>query len=170
MECSDVLPVNDENLCIDCYVKLLSWQGKTCVKCKKTFKSNNQIEWLCNRCRPNCKGCNVKFSPVDKLDYLCGTCHFKASRGEGACSGCGNYSTSLDYLAHCERCRTKDIADVPELCVVCKKRMTFHGICDTCVETKIPCPECERPMDAKYYLCNVCMDNRSKIQHDASKS
>ena len=134
-----------------------------CGLCNDKYVPGNALQYLCNNCKPKCRGCKKQFDPVLKTEYLCTSCLSKAN-SMGTCAKCGDLS-QLDEDATCSDCVSRSIPREFSTCVECLKvEMAKGDICLLCQSKEITCPSCmQEKINAKEYKCNTCRKKQEKL-------
>lgn len=149
-----------DGICKDCFDKNTPFQTN-CTACGNRYEPTHESQFLCESCKPKCRGCEKKFNPVDdKTDSLCESC-YKISNTIGNCSKCGDLS-QLDESAHCDGCSTRRSHSSKEFCIECDvNKPTMGQICTNCLGKTKMCPRClENSIESRFYICKGCREQQ----------
>lgn len=170
-QCGKERHLNAEGLCKDCYRELHGQHLFFCLDCSIEFRPGSPSEVLCDTCKPHCLGCGAAYNPERRTDTLCSSCAFKAARGTGDCSRCGDHNNELDHHAHCPKCSDElyDMIDTSmDKTIWCRrcsrnKVMPHSPICKSCLNKEYVCPTCLKvDISPEEYMCVTC----KKENHD----
>ena len=164
IKCDNYRVVDEEGWCQDCRESDYH-NVENCLECGAYFPPLEAGQLLCRDCTPKCSTCSKSFNPSTRTETLCASCNFKARRGTGECSSCGDESNELDSNARCIACSAREFMEQghqDHWCSVCKDtRVGFPNVpCKSCSEKKVKCKDCYARIPATDYLCAKCYGRR----------
>lgn len=143
--------------------------NRYCAECEEAFAAQEPLQFICDDCKPYCKGCTRQFNPSSRTAILCVECEIKIAQEICTCCSTMEYPNRegvLDKYGHCPDCADEsskydliDHGSDKHICKSCPNELfdKDYILCNNCLVEKVPCPQCKENVIYKTeYCCEEC--------------